>query len=150
MPARLWMLSLLLTAVPAFAFDGKPIGWLCWYDDQDAILCMPKAVSIENLRQRTNYERRDVDPRLPPIVDAIWNDPETLRNQIITIPMLAAGVEAEFSSRLASSVVCGSNVNCRVEYFDAAAAPGLGLAQAAARGEGVLAAMRDDALDDGD
>lgn len=130
-----FFLVFLLIPLQGNAFDGKRVEWLCWYDSQRAVRCMPKQQSLERLDPAAPVEVRKIDPRLPGIADTLWNHPETLSRRIITIPLLSEPLDADSAGRLAVSVVCGSNVNCSADFFDSAEAPGLDLALKAAYGD---------------
>jgi hypothetical protein len=105
--------------------------WLCWYNNDTRILCRlldaaadapsdplqadatPSAVAAPLQPTSSQYPSRGP---LPPIVNAILERPETLRERTISIPLFTSPEDMAFAEELAWAVMCGIRATCRVDF----------------------------------
>jgi hypothetical protein len=112
------MASLALCAhgadVPGVPDVVQGVHWHCWYTGQ-----------LENpgIACRLTEPEEPVTPQaldsamlqLPQIVRRIRTDPESLRDNVVVIPLHAPPIDMRMAMRLANSVMCGRRVGCTVE-----------------------------------
>lgn len=87
--------------------------WRCWYDQQTHISCL-----LDTLSQTGNPPAEDFPSYLPPIVMTMRTDPGSLRGEFIHIPLQTEPYDMEFTAILAKSMVCGSRLDCSVNFTD--------------------------------
>lgn len=110
--ASLWAVAHAADATPA-----NETRWRCWY--------VPAVESPVIACRLLQAGSRGADPRaaapLPPMVRRIREDPQSLLDNVVVIPLHAPPIDMRLASRLASSVMCGRTPACRVDF---AAEPG--------------------------
>jgi hypothetical protein len=103
--------------------------WTCWYNNDTRILCrLLDADAPSEPTQADATASSDVGPlqptssqypnrgALPPIVNAILDRPETLRERTISIPLFTSPEDMAFAEELAWAVMCGIRETCRVDF----------------------------------
>lgn len=90
--------------------DRAEVTWRCWYGEErgPALVC-------RLLRAPGLGEPEPFGP-LPPMLQRIRNRPETLRDQLVLIPLFGPPVDMSRAERLARAVMCGSLITCSVEF----------------------------------
>lgn len=100
--------------------------WLCWYDDEEAILCQlwttdPVAAIAAIASPATDNPLPGTTPaldeRLPAAVRTIRERPAETLGQRIRIPLFTVPEDLGFVHELADAVMCGVKADCQVRFL---------------------------------
>lgn len=96
--------------IPDTPDDRAEVTWRCWYGEERGL-----ALVCRLLRAPGLGEPEPFGPR-PPMLQRIRNRPETLRDQLVLIPLFGPPVDMSRAERLARAVMCGSLVTCSIDF----------------------------------
>jgi hypothetical protein len=88
--------------------------WHCWYDGQAFVHCLLQSVGPD--RPAVVAAPAQGSRALPAVVRTIRNDPVSLKDQSISIPLHTIPYDMDFVQQLALSVMCGSQTGCTVAF----------------------------------
>jgi len=119
--------------------------WQCWHDKPVQVACVlsQSASATGGQEQRpglTQVTTINRPGQLPPLVNAVLNTPDSLRGQIIRIPLHSKPTDHQFVAELAQDVMCGKKVDCRAVYSEQ---PTRQLASAMAIADAIDPVLRD-------
>lgn len=104
------LLALLVMASSALsAGNQSTMHWRCWYDGRIEIICLLDKLSDFPLKDEPSS-------RLPPIVQELRRNPEQFQETPLHIPLFSPPIQADFPAQLARSTVCGSRIDCTVDF----------------------------------
>ncbi|HZX32740.1 MAG TPA: hypothetical protein VFF03_15425 [Rhodocyclaceae bacterium] len=108
------LLALQAAVVGSATAVGNPASpsimhWRCWYDGRVEIVCLLDKLSDFQLKEEPSS-------RLPPIVQELRRNPEQFQNTPLHIPLFSPPIQADFPAQLARSAVCGSRLDCTVDF----------------------------------
>lgn len=98
--------------------------WLCWYDDEEAILCQLWTTDpVAALASAATANPRPgaspaVDERLPAAVRTLRERPAETFGQRIRIPLFTIPEDLGFVRELAEAVMCGARADCQVRFLE--------------------------------
>jgi hypothetical protein len=108
------LLALQAAVVGGATAAGIPVSpsvmhWRCWYDGRVEIVCL--------LDKLSNFQIKETpSSRLPPIVQELRRNPEQFQDTPLHIPLFSQPIQADFPTQLARSTVCGSRLDCTVDF----------------------------------
>jgi len=88
--------------------------WDCWYDGNTSVHCL--------LRSAEPGEMAAVPPvaasgrPLPAFVQTIRDDPGSLMDRMVTIPLHGIPFDMDSVRQLARSVMCGAQLACAIDF----------------------------------
>ena len=112
-----WVCSL-LAGIPAVAHAADVLQpesetrWRCWY--QPAV--ESPVIACRLLQAGSDAANPAAVAFLPPMVRRIREDPQSLEDTVVVIPLHAPPIDMRLASRLASNVMCGRKPACRVDF----------------------------------
>jgi hypothetical protein len=114
-----WLIGA-LTGVSALAHGAgamEPEGgtrWRCWYVpavESPVIACRLLEAGVPGEVAPTAASKP-----LPSMVQQIRNDPQSLVDNVVVIPLHAPPIDMRLAARLAKSVMCGARASCSVDF----------------------------------
>lgn len=104
------LLTLLVMAnSPLAAGNQSTMHWRCWYDGRIEIICLLDRLPDFPLKEEPSS-------RLPPIVQELRRNPDRFQDTPLHIPLFSQPIQADFPAQLARSTVCGSRIDCTVDF----------------------------------
>lgn len=118
---RLMQITIVLgiLATPAYAQsipegvpDARAVVWRCWYSEDrgPAVACRllqaPEVVAQLPVVTGTSV----------PVFSRIRNNPRSLGDEVMLIPLHAPPLDMAFTARLARAVMCGARPSCVVDF----------------------------------
>ena len=88
--------------------------WRCWYVpavESPVIACRLLDAGLPSGEAPTATSRP-----LPSMVQQIRNDPQSLADNVVVIPLHAPPIDMRLAARLAKSVMCGARASCSVDF----------------------------------
>ncbi len=100
---------------PGLAWAAEPTRWNCVYApvDGEFIACQLVSASLELPAGRPSPAGRD---RLPKLVRDIRDDPASLDEKTVVIPLHNTPIDMARTAQLARAVMCGSRADCEVAF----------------------------------
>lgn len=96
--------------------------WQCWYDSAQHVACVlseaapAAAVDAEQQPASTQAPAIGRPGRLPPLANAVRNNPGALRGRVIRIPLHTEPSDHVAVAELTKDVMCGRKIGCRAIY----------------------------------
>lgn len=114
MSARI-LLAMACLAGPALAFAAEPTRWNCVYapSEGEFIACQLVSTPVEGVAARPAVAGHE---RLPKLVREIRDDPQSVDDRTIVIPLHNAPIDMALTGRLARAVMCGTRPDCEVAF----------------------------------
>ena len=88
--------------------------WYCWYRGDTFVHCRLR--SAEPSKKAAVPPVATSDRSLPEIVQIIRDDPGSLKNQSVSIPLHTIPYDMDFVRQLAKSVMCGGQTACAIDF----------------------------------
>ena len=108
-----------VVAQPESSYENKPIEpgatvWYCAYNGNTEISCRLGDAGDKDATRIPQH----IDPRLPPLVHDIRNNPDRFGRSHVSIPLHTTPFDFEMVGVLAASVMCGGRALCGVIFAE--------------------------------
>jgi hypothetical protein len=107
-------LLLLLACKGADAQTSVASTWTCWHGGETSVYCLLNRA--EPSGAATTPDAAGTARPLPAVVQTIRNDPASLEDRVIVIPLHSVPYDLAFVAQLAQAVMCGAKPDCAVVF----------------------------------
>lgn len=91
----------------------KSVHWRCWYNQEVHIHCL-----LDEAPATAQAPQNLISGKLPAIAREIYAKPESFRNALVSVPLLAPPMDMQLVAVLADAVVCGARQDCSVKFTE--------------------------------